>query len=271
MQVPARLVNGYYGSDVNAMTGKNEIRQLHAHSWAEAYLNNRWETLEPTPAAPRRETVSAARTDSLMSSLQTVISDMWNDGIHNMSAERQKKFFEPVISTSKSMFDSIRQRGLLTAARNEIQSFLQSPEDWFSWRGGVATFVLLFVGGLISRLHPWARLLRMLQSVLARFSEQQRARRSVIRFYAKFCSLCEQHGMQLSTASSALENGRAAILRFGERLQSEDLHQIPIRIAMAFNEVRFGRAELTDEQAASIGRDLSNFAKALSHRQSLSA
>ncbi len=271
VQVPARLVNGYYGSDVNSMTGKNEIRQLHAHSWVEVYLDDRWQTLEPTPAAPRRETVSAAKTDSLMSSLQTAISDMWNDGVHNMSAERQKKFFAPVISTSKSMFDSIRQQGLLQATWNEIQSFLKSPESWFSWRGGVATFLLLFVGGLISRLHPWERLLRIVQAILARFSEKQRARRSVIRFYARFCSLCEQHGMRLSTANSALENGRSAILRFGERLQSAELRQIPIRIAMAFNEVRFGKAELTDEQAASIGRDLSNFANALSHRQSLSA
>ncbi|MBC7967858.1 MAG: DUF3488 domain-containing protein, partial [Fuerstia sp.] len=271
VQVPARLVNGYYGSELNSMTGKNEIRQLHAHSWVEVYLDDRWQTLEPTPAAPRRETVSAAKTDSLMSSLQTAISDLWNDGVHNMSAERQKKFFAPVISTSKSMLDSIRQQGLLRATWNEFQSFLKSPESWFSWRGGVATFVLLFVGGLISRLHPWERLRRMVQAVLARFSEKQRARRSVIRFYARFCSVCEQHGMRLSTASSALENGRSAILRFGERLQSEELRQIPIRIATAFNEVRFGKAELTDEQAASIGKDLSNFANALSYRQSLSA
>jgi len=271
VQVPARLVNGYYGSDVNSMTGKNEVRQLHAHSWVEAFSNGRWRTLEPTPAAPRREMVSAGKADSLMSNLQTAISDMWNDGVHNMSAERQKAFFAPVISTSKSMFDSIRQQGFLTATRNGIQSFLTSPELWFSWRGGVATFVLLLVGGLISRLHPLTRLLRSVQSLLARFSEKQRARRSVIRFYARFCGLCEQHGLRLSAANSALEIGRSAIQRFGERLQSEELRQLPIRIATAFNEVRFGKAELTDEQAASIGKDLTDFAAALSNRKSLSS
>ena len=270
VQVPARLVNGYYGSDFNSMTGKNEVRQRHAHSWVEVFLDNRWQTLEPTPAEPRRQMVSAGKADSLMSNLQTAISDMWNEGVHNMSAQRQKEFFAPVISTSKSMFDSIRQQGLLRTTWNEIQSFLTSPESWFSWRGGVATFLLLLFGGLISRLHPLSRLLRTMDSLLARFSEKQRARRSVIRFYAKFCGLCEQHGMRLSAANSALENGRSAILRFGERLQSEQLRQMPIRIAMAFNEVRFGKAELTDEQAASIGQDLTDFANALSHRKSLS-
>ena len=268
VQVPARLVNGYYGSDVNSMTGKNEVRQRHAHSWVEAFQDGSWQTLEPTPAEPRRETVAAGKSDSLMSNLQTVISDMWNDGVHNMSAERQKAFFAPVISTSKSMFDSIRQQGFFTATWNGIQSFLTSPESWFSWRGGVATFLLLLVGGLISRLHPLANLLRSVQSLLSQFSEKQRARRSVIRFYARFCGLCEQHGMRLSAANSALEIGRSAILRFEERLQSDELRQLPIRIATAFNEVRFGKAELTDEQAASIGKDLTDFAAALSNCKS---
>ena len=269
VQVPARLVNGYYGSDVNSMTGKNEVRQLHAHSWVEAFLDGRWQTLDPTPAAPRREMVSARKAESLMSNLQTAISDMWNDGVHNMSAERQKAFFAPVISTSMSMFDSIRQQGFFAATKNGIHSFLTSPESWFSWRGGIATFVLLLLGGLISRLHPLARVLRSVQSLFARFSEKQRARRSVIRFYARFCSLCEQHGMRLSTANSALEVGHSAIQRFAERLQTEELRQLPIRIATAFNEVRFGKAELTDEQAASIGKDLTNFATALSKRKGL--
>ena len=270
VRVPARLVNGYYGSGVNSMTGKNEVRQLHAHSWVEAFLDGRWQTLEPTPAAPRREMVSAGKSDSLMSNLQTAISDMWNDGVHNMSAERQKAFFAPVISTSLSMIDSIRQQGLFNATKNGIESFLTSPESWFSWRGGVVTFELLLVGGLISRLYPLARLLRLVLFLFARYSEKQRARRSVIRFYARFCSLCEQHGMRLSAANSALEVGRSAIQRFAERLQSEELRQLPIRIATAFNAVRFGKAELTDEQAASIGKDLTDFATALSNRKSLS-
>lgn len=44
---------------------------------------------------------------------------------------------------------------------------------------------------------------------------------------------------------------------------------MPMRIATAFNEVRFGKVELTDEQAARIGQDLTDFATALSHHQNL--
>ncbi len=80
--------------------------------------------------------------------------------------------------------------------------------------------------------------------------------------------MCESHGMKLSEANTALENGRLAIQKFGDRLQSEELRELPIRIAMAFNDVRFGNAELTDEQASSIGKDLAVFAQAVSLSES---
>ena len=264
-QVPARLVNGYYGSDINSMTGKNEVRQRHAHTWVEAFVNGRWQTLEPTPAAPRREMVSAGEATSLVSNLQMAISDLWNDGIHKMSAERQKEFFAPVIATSKSMFDRVRQQGLLNTLWSGIQSFLISPEAWLSWRGGMLTFLMLLVSGLIYRLRPLVRLRRTLQALRMRFSEKQRAGRSVIRFYAGFCALCQQHGLRLPATNSALENGQTAMIRFEDRLQNEELRHVPIRIANAFNAVRFGHAALTDEQATSIGKDLTEYARALSN------
>lgn len=110
----------------------------------------------------------------------------------------KKPSSRPVISKSKSMFESIRQQGFLTATSNAVQAFLRSPASWFSWRGGLVTFLLLLASGLILRLHPLAHFLRAVQSLVTRFSEKQRTRRSVIRFYARFCGLCEQYGMQLS-------------------------------------------------------------------------
>jgi uncharacterized protein (DUF58 family) len=267
VQVPARLVNGYYGSEVNSVTGRNEIRQQHAHSWVEVFLDNSWQTLEPTPAAPRRAMLAAERSESLMNSLQTAISELWDDRVHNMTAARQKEFFAPVISTSKSLFDTIRQQGLLSTIQNEIQSFLTSPKSLFSWRGGAATFVFLLVFGLIYRLRLFARMLLAARTLLARISGKKRARQSVIRFYAGFCALCESHGMKLSESNTALENGRLAVLKFGDRLESEELRELPVRIAKAFNGVRFGNAELTDDQANSIGNDLAVFSSALSKRQ----
>lgn len=264
VKIPARLVNGYYGSDLNTLTGWYEVRQRHAHSWVEAFVDDRWQTLEPTPESPRRAMVSAERSDSLIVNLQTAISDLWDNGVHNMSAARQKEFFAPVLSTSRSMFDTIRQHGLLAAIWTGIQEFLSSPKSLFSWRGGLGTFLILLTCGVIHRLRLTVRLSAAVRSLLAQFSGEKRARRSVIRFYAGFCALCESHGMNLQDANSALENGRTAVQRFAAHLDSDELRQLPIRIATAFNAVRFGNAELTKEQAADIGRDLTLFANALS-------
>jgi transglutaminase-like putative cysteine protease len=49
--VPARVVNGYYAGEWNATGGFLLLRQQHAHSWVEAWLNGRWQRFDPTPAS----------------------------------------------------------------------------------------------------------------------------------------------------------------------------------------------------------------------------
>jgi hypothetical protein len=266
--VPARLVNGYYGSEINALTGKFEVRQRHAHAWVEAWVNDSWLTLESTPSSERQSSVSGNASGSLISNLQTALSDLWNDGIQRMSAERQREFFAPVISTSKSLLQTIREQGLLNTARIRITQFLRSPQEWISWQGGLATFVILLclvsVIHLVSgkRLQDWWMLLRDL------LSRRRRTARSVIRFYEGFCSLCERHGMKIPASNSAFENARMAGQKFGRQLESASLKNLPEQIAAAFNGVRFGQVTLSHEQTLQIGRDLHAFAIALRDRTS---
>ncbi|MDQ6957783.1 MAG: DUF3488 and transglutaminase-like domain-containing protein [Mariprofundaceae bacterium] len=49
--IPARVVNGYYGGEWNDMGGFLLIRQQHAHAWVEAWVNERWQRFDPTPAS----------------------------------------------------------------------------------------------------------------------------------------------------------------------------------------------------------------------------
>jgi len=266
VEVPARLVNGYYGSELNSLTGKYEVRQRHAHTWVEAFVDDRWQTVEPTPSAERRDLLTSTGSISLMSNLQTAISDLWNDGIHRMSAERQKQFFAPVIESSKSLLRTIQERGLLTMIKAFVADFLKSPERWVSWQGGVVTFLLMLVGVLLTKLQVASRIARWLRFVRDNLSTQRRTTRSVIRFYEGFCFLCERNGLPVPQANSALENARLAIRKFESRLPSPELRDVPFRIANAFNQVRFGHATLTNEQATEIGNDLNAFARALESR-----
>ncbi|MFQ5581852.1 MAG: transglutaminaseTgpA domain-containing protein [Mariprofundaceae bacterium] len=48
---PARVVNGYYGGEWNEVGGFYLLRQQHAHSWVEAWVDGHWQRFDPTPAS----------------------------------------------------------------------------------------------------------------------------------------------------------------------------------------------------------------------------
>ncbi|MFO0975422.1 MAG: DUF3488 and transglutaminase-like domain-containing protein [Planctomycetaceae bacterium] len=264
--IPARLVNGYYGSEYNSLNGKNEVRQHHAHSWVEAWVNQRWITLDPTPGSERTASIQNTSSRSLLSSFQAAINDLWTDGINNMSAERQKEFFAPVLTTTQNLWNSIREQGVLPWLKNTFSSLLHSPDQWISWQGGLVTFLLLGLIGLLHYLGVVSKLLRWIAELRQKFSAGQRTNRSVIRFYELFCQTCEQHGLKLASSNTALENAAISEQQFSSFLSVAGLNDLPRRIASAFNKVRFGEEPLSSDEAAQLGRDVSAFATSLQQK-----
>lgn len=51
--VPARIAGGYYGGELNPITGYFIIRQRDAHAWVEVWDGETWVTYDPTPADMR--------------------------------------------------------------------------------------------------------------------------------------------------------------------------------------------------------------------------
>ena len=55
--VPARIVVGYQGGEVNPMGGYLLVRQSEAHAWVEVWMDGGWERVDPTSViAPQRLT-----------------------------------------------------------------------------------------------------------------------------------------------------------------------------------------------------------------------
>ena len=53
--IPARVVTGYQGGEINPSSGAMVIRQSDAHAWAEVLLNGNWVRVDPTAAvSPER-------------------------------------------------------------------------------------------------------------------------------------------------------------------------------------------------------------------------
>ncbi len=65
--VPARVVTGYQGGEINPVDGYLEVRQLDAHAWAEVWIRSEgWRRIDPTAAiAPNRveQNLAAAITE----------------------------------------------------------------------------------------------------------------------------------------------------------------------------------------------------------------
>jgi len=66
--ISTRLVSGYMGGSYNDNGGYIQVRQMEAHVWVEAWLNNQWQRFDPTVAvAPERVEVNL---DTLLSRSQ---------------------------------------------------------------------------------------------------------------------------------------------------------------------------------------------------------
>jgi len=66
LDIPSRIVTGYYGGDKNEYGGYIIVRQSNAHSWVEALIAGRWKTFDPTPSDPLlHPSIAALFMDSL--------------------------------------------------------------------------------------------------------------------------------------------------------------------------------------------------------------
>jgi transglutaminase-like putative cysteine protease len=113
--VPARVVTGYQGGEINPLGDYMIVRQSEAHAWAEVWLAGQgWVRVDPTGAVsparieagiaaamPRGEPVpSAVRGDfpllrQLRFSLDAV-ANSWNQWVLGYTPDRQSKFLSRV-------------------------------------------------------------------------------------------------------------------------------------------------------------------------------
>jgi hypothetical protein len=53
LNVPARIVGGFYGGTLNPLTGYFIVRREDAHAWVEVWDGKSWQTFDPTPPSLR--------------------------------------------------------------------------------------------------------------------------------------------------------------------------------------------------------------------------
>ena len=114
--IPARVVTGYQGGEINPIDGYMTLRQSDAHAWSEVYLGNKgWVRIDPTAAIPPGNIENADDALRLNSTLKKpsrlfelnwlskqskkmrfawdAVNNRWNQWILGYNNKKQKAFF----------------------------------------------------------------------------------------------------------------------------------------------------------------------------------
>nr|WP_236598783.1 DUF3488 and transglutaminase-like domain-containing protein [Ramlibacter monticola] len=136
MGIPARIVTGYQGGELNALDGFWVVRQSDAHAWTEVFLDRRgWVRVDPTSAVAPARTGSlqrlAASRGVLATAIETVnpnlsallrttweaLNNSWNQWILNYTQSRQLNLLRNLGFESPGWEDLARLLiGLIVAA-----------------------------------------------------------------------------------------------------------------------------------------------------------
>jgi transglutaminase-like putative cysteine protease len=78
LNVPARIVGGFYGGTRNPLTGYYVIRREDAHAWVEVWDGKGWQTFDPTPSSLRPGNSQAGLLKIFMAALGDSINYFWD-------------------------------------------------------------------------------------------------------------------------------------------------------------------------------------------------
>jgi hypothetical protein len=255
--IPCRVVSGFKGGEVNRLSRAFEVQQRHAHTWVEAYLGDRWETLDPTPAAPRAESVAAnAAWLPFLADLKSAASGFWRNYVVQMNLTQQRRTLAPLREAAVAAATSLRERWW-PALKRHAYALATDPSRWISWQGGVTTFILLLLG-----VGSW----QLVRSISRRIAKARAAREDRIRrgrrveFYERFRRLCERRGWRPGPGQTPREFATGvsrSLAQMNGGSIAPSLAGLPLELTEDFYRVRFGEFDLPEPTVRDLNARLS--------------
>ena len=280
--IPARLVVGYRSDEWNKVGEPFlQVRQLHAHTWVEAFLERDeipeesksgwpgrwlaggWLRLDPTAAGGE-----SARDSWLVrpSKYLDWLNFAWNNYVMEMDRSRQHQaIYQPVADALRDAALAVTDPKTLAKLADALglSRWHQPGSPWFEWRAFLAVVfgggvIVLVLGLLTSR-----KLRRWLAWVGSRGDLARRGEQVRVEFYRRLEALLARFGLRRPPCQTQREFARAAGLSLGERLGDQQLAPLPLLVAEAFYRVRFGRARLDSSQAQAVELALARLERAI--------
>jgi protein-glutamine gamma-glutamyltransferase len=274
-RIPARVVIGYHTNEFNDLGQFFLVRQLHAHTWVEAYLppsripneavrerpswqwlSGGWLRLDATPSS--EETSPAISLLARIGGLFDRINFAWTNYVMEMDRPRQREaIYHPIADAVRKAFRTVtdpdwwRSLAARTAEALGLGRWWTSGRPWFSWQalGLVLLIGLVGLGGYRVALVFYARW------IVPRLSSQARAargRRTRVEFYRRFEAILARRGLVRRSSQTQREFALAAAAKIGERVGDGQLAPPALDVVQAFYLVRFGGATLDEPQAEAV-------------------
>ena len=293
--VPARVVLGYRGGEYNIPGNFYLVRQLHAHSWVEAYLPppsippsrleglrggsdaagdeangllkavqryGAWLQLDPTTTS---SVINQASSDSRWGEVQQVLDYMrflWANYVLGMDSEKQhESIYQPLrnrlseLAQDLTKLDGWKRR--LSGLAHAINPLHWLPENTplFSWRGG------LLIAGLTA--FAWSGWFAVRYALRRRRIRKARARKQHARhapppvdFYVQLEAALRRRKMTRTPEQTPREFVLAACGELAELPATRGVSNLPRIIVEAFYRVRFGGRTLSDAERADVEQAL---------------
>jgi hypothetical protein len=292
VDIPARLVSGFKGGDLNSSTGYLVVQGRHAHVWVEAYLDNRWRVLDATPASRSDSVRSLAPKSNLFNRLTTLFTDTWSHRIVGLSFNAQKdQLYVPLKEWGKRMWEAAQADFEQLTSNNSENEELSGARSralrWLLAALSVAALVGLLTAARARRdaasSGGWrARLRRLLDWLLPReassingetwqsrwarwwsafwrrLSGSTPANRRV-EFYERLLRLLRSAGLEPLPTQTAREFVLATQPLWSRQVSQPGLTHIPVEIVSHFYRVRFGGESLPPDELCRLESQLRTF------------
>ncbi|HEY8034760.1 MAG TPA: DUF3488 and transglutaminase-like domain-containing protein [Methylobacter sp.] len=213
--IPARVVTGYQGGEMNKVGDFLEIRQADAHAWAEVWLENRgWVRVDPTAAiAPERieREINANRQTAYGIPTANIPAYNWLRKTRQLWSSVDYNWQRWVINyDNKSQSDFLSSFGI-----NDIKTMVY----------GMIAFIAPIIAALC-----WFMLY-----------QKPKTADKVLLIYNRFCKKLAKHGLLRDTGEGVKDFAERVKIKLPEQTADID------RITALFIKLRYGRSATEED------------------------
>ncbi len=281
--IPARLVIGFHCDEYNDLGKFFQVRQKHAHSWVEAYLEPEqipeemlhgkgfwrwprtggWLQLDPTPWTEiAGEQAAGPSLGQRFEQAANWVQSIWSNYVLEMDRQRQQEtVYEPLARFSRQAIRDLRDpqwwRGLWQRMWTSVTSVWGSVWFWIALAAFVAFLAAL--GWLLWRLVR--RFAGVWRRLAAHSHTTAQATRCSIEFYRRLETLLRRQGIVRQPGQTQQEFAAVAGQRLTEVTGQAALATAPREVVEAFYQVRFGGLPLDSTRAEAVEQALDRLAK----------